>query len=102
MQGLTSEINTNAEKILEIDRKIERLINALSESSDVSGTYISRQIDRLHKEREEILSRPADTEADYFRIEFQKLTFEEKKTVASEFIEKILLEGNNVNIVWKT
>lgn len=99
---ITSEINTNAEKILEIDRKIERLINALSESSDVSGTYISRQIDRLHKEREEILSRPADTEADYFRIEFQKLTFEEKKTVASEFIEKILLEGNNVNIVWKT
>ncbi len=90
-----------ASEILEIDQKIERLVNALSESSSVSAAYISRQIDRLHKEREELLNKPAANKNELPQINFTELSFEEKKVVATEFIEKILLDGSDVNIIWK-
>lgn len=98
---MISAINERAEEILEIDKKIERLVSALSESSSVSCAYISRQIDRLHMEREEMLSRPNADKSEFFQINFQDLSFDDKKLVAAEFIEKIQLDGNNANIVWK-
>lgn len=90
-----------ADKILDIDKKIERLVNAMSESSSVSCAYISRHIERLHKEREELLNKPTAGRTDFTRINFYELSFEEKKIVAAEFIDKILLDGNDVNIIWK-
>lgn len=98
---VTPTTNVIASELLEIDKKIERLVNALSESSSVSCAYISRHIERLHKEREELLSRPTVGKAEFLQINFRELSFDEKKIVASEFIEKILLDGNNVNIIWK-
>lgn len=38
--------------ILAVEEKIQRLVSALAESSAISASYISQEIERLHKERE--------------------------------------------------
>lgn len=91
----------NAEKILAVEQKIERLVNALSESSEISAAYISKQIDKLHKERERLLAHTAPPKPKFEKIDFDAASFEEKRLIAAEFIEKILIEGKEVNIVWK-
>lgn len=91
----------SAEAVLEIERKIERLIGALAESSDVSAGYISKQIEKLHREREELLEASHFNPSAPEHLDFDKATFEEKKLIAAEFIDRILLDGNSVNIIWK-
>lgn len=91
----------SAEAVLEIERKIERLIGALAESSDVSAGYISKQIEKLHREREELLEASRFSPSAPEHLDFDKATFEEKKLIAAEFIDRILLDGNSVNIIWK-
>lgn len=91
----------SAEAVLEIERKIERLIGALAESSDVSAGYISKQIEALHREREELLKASHFNASAPEHLDFDKATFEEKKLIAAEFIDRILLDINAVNIIWK-
>ena len=88
-------------EILAIERKIERLVNALAESSEVSAGYISRQIDKLHEEREALLTRSASAASPGKRLDLDAAGFEEKKLIAAEFIDRILLEENSINIMWK-
>lgn len=90
-----------AEGILEIERKIERLVNALSESGEVAAGYISKQIEKLHKEREDLLENCTLAASVPEHLDFDKASFEEKKLIAAEFIDKVLLDGNAVNIIWK-
>ena len=90
-----------AKELLEIEQKIERLVAALAESSEVSAAYITRQIEKLHKEKEALLDKTTPTHPYVQQLDFDALSFEEKKLVASEFIERILLSEDEVNIVWK-
>lgn len=87
--------------ILEIEQKTDRLIAALAESSEISFAYINRQIEKLHKEKEAMLARAAPKTPHIRQLDFDALDFQEKKVVAAEFIEKILLIGDEVNIIWK-
>lgn len=89
------------DEILAIEKKIERLVVALSESSDVSAGYISKQIDFLHRQREELLKNSKQNKAKIEKIDFKSLDFDEKKIVVAEFIEKIELCDEKVNIIWK-
>lgn len=88
-------------EVLLIEQKIERLVGALAECSDVSAQYISKQIEVLHKQREELLKRAQHEPPDVKHLDFDALSFEEKKLIAKEFIERIEISGNNVNIIWK-
>lgn len=88
-------------EILNIEQKIERLVNAIAESSDVAISYISRQIEALHKQRDELIKQNKSQPAKTCVLDFKALTFEEKKLIAAEFINKIKIEGKNVNIIWK-
>ena len=88
-------------EILAIERRIERLVNALAESSEVSAGYISRQIDNLHEQRETLLAQTACAASFSRHLDFQAASFEEKKLIAAEFIDRILLDGSSVNIMWK-
>lgn len=91
----------NAEIILEIEKKIERLVNALAECSSISVSYISKEIDRLHKERDLIVNSNSGKGSKITNIDFINMTFEEKKFVAAQFIDRILIIGDSVEIVWK-
>ena len=90
-----------SEELLAIEQKIDRLVNALAESSAVSVPYISRQIDKLHKEREALLARNIPACSPGKRLDFDAAGFEEKKLIAAQFIDRILMEDNRVNILWK-
>ena len=94
------------EAVRAVDTKIERLIAALSESSDVTAQYIGKEIDRLDQERSKLISEQKDARrkkrtSDLADLEFQQFTFEEKKLAAACFIEKILLTGDTAEIIWR-
>ena len=88
-------------EILEAERKIERLVNALAQSSEISASYITKEIERLHKERNRLLEKPRKSGSEIRKPDFRKLDFEDKKLVAAELINRILIDGNEVNIEWK-
>lgn len=90
-----------SEEILSVEQRIERLVGALSESSEISASYISKQIDFLHKERDELLKKSKCEQKKINNLDFNTSGFEEKKVIAREFIERIVLNENNVNIIWK-
>ena len=86
---------------MEIERKIERLVNALAESGDIAVSYITKQIEVLHKQRDELMKQSRTEPAKISKLDFKSLSFDDKKLIASEFIDRILINGNNVNIKWK-
>lgn len=90
-----------AAEILRIEEKIDRLVNALSESSKVSAGYISKQIDRLHRQREELLAHAHQKPKQSNQLNFDVASFEEKKLIAAQFIDRILMDGENVEVIWK-
>lgn len=100
-EGLLPETGELSSKLLAIEQKIDRLVNALAESSDISAAYISKQIEALHKEREELVKEPVKEPQKIRRIDFNALDFGEKKMIAGEFIERIALYETRVNIIWK-
>ncbi len=93
--------HAQAEAILAVEQKIDRLVTALAESSDISAAYISKQIERLHAERERLLHTVPHPVPQPQRLDFLRASFDEKKLVAAEFIARIELEEKNVNILWK-
>lgn len=96
------EDNAQAEAILVVEQKIDRLVTALAESSEISASYISKQIEKLHAEREHLLHEVSHPAPQLLQFDFLRASFDEKKLVAAEFIERIEIEGKNVNITWKT
>ncbi len=100
-ENVCSDNQETAGAILQIEQKIERLVTALAESSEVSAAYISKQIEKLDKERERLLAESASAQPKTVRLDFASASFEEKKLIASEFIDRILLDGNSVQVIWK-
>lgn len=91
----------SAGAILELDRKIDNLVNALSEAGPGAAGYITAKIDKLHAEYERLLADAAPRQKPLKPIDFRAADFEEKKIIASEFIRRIELEGDTANIIWK-
>ena len=87
-----------AGKLAEAEEKIGRLVAALAESSAVSAAYIGREIDRLHRRKEELERRPPRR---YARLRFGPLTPEEKRLVAGEFLDRIEIDGEEAVLRWR-
>lgn len=87
-----------------LDMKIERLVAALSESSEISMPYINQEIARLDEMRKRLNAdreiarkrRPAGS-----ALDFARLSLEEKQLTAGFFIEKILLSGETAEVLWR-
>ena len=94
-------VRESASEVLALDQKIVRLVTALAESSEISAAYISKEIERLHKQREEIIASASEKRLLPTQLDFEAASFEEKKMIAAEFIDRILLNQNRVNIIWK-
>ena len=95
--------NEAAKEVQQIEERIERLVTALSESSAVSVVYINSQIEKLHNQRKKLLTNLErnSVNAPKSHLDFKNTTFEEKQLVAREFIEKILLRDDEVDVIWK-
>ncbi len=90
-----------AAELIAIEQKISRLVEALSESSKTAAPYIIAQIDAFDKERERLLKNSQKGNRPIKQIDFFALSFDEKKIIASNFIERILIHKGNVNIIWQ-
>ena len=51
-------------------------------------------------ELEQLLRAPTRS-APLRRFDFQRASFDEKKLIAAEFVERIMLDGERVHIIWK-
>ena len=82
-----AEDQETAQALAQIDQKIERLISALAESSELTMPYINRTIEKLEKQRGELLERQSKLHkaprAKPEHLRFGPLTFEQKKQVAA-------------------
>ena len=101
----TPSENKQKIEIEKIDQKIEKLIASLIEASDISMKYINGEIEKLDKKRNELLknlSYPKTEAPNKFKdVIFDQLSFEEKKIVVNQFIEKIMVFEDEIEIVWK-
>ena len=92
-----------ARALEDIDGKIDRLMAALAESSDLTMPYINRTVARLEARRRELLERQARLRGrprPARRLEFSPLTFAQKKLVAARFIREIRLSGDRAEVIW--
>ncbi|MBP1736565.1 MAG: hin 2 [Oscillospiraceae bacterium] len=94
-----------AEQLAKIERKIQRLIHALSEGSDVTIRYINRQIERLEQEKNQLIDAGAAgrqaVSPGSEQIRFCELTMPQKKLVAARFIERVELAGEQATVKWR-
>ena len=95
------------DEIKETDRKIERLLTALSEGSSVSIKYINREIERLESHKQKIIEKNrkngkfSNAKKVIYKMRFCEFDFEEKKKAAKELIDRIEINEKEVNILWK-
>ena len=90
-------------KLDELDRRADRLMDAFAESEDMSNAYLQRALARLEKERKQLLEerkREATRPSLPDRLVFRELSFEEKKAVAAQFIERIEVSENSAEVKW--
>ncbi|WP_312642539.1 recombinase family protein [Hydrogenoanaerobacterium sp.] len=89
-----------------IEDKIERLLSALTEANHVSMKYINKELGKLDTQKKELLKSLTEQAVRGMKHElkdivFSQLDFEEKKVVAARLIEKVILHGEDIEIVWK-
>ena len=88
----------------EIEKKINRLIDALAQSDAVSVSYINNAIKCRDEQRSELLEQFAkgkiSARSETRRLQFEPLEFEQKKLVAEQFIWEIRLSDDAVNVMW--
>lgn len=95
----------HADAMAGIEAKINRLLAALAESNNISASYLNREITRLDTEKRRLLGEQAGppkrkAERRLLSLEFDSLSFSERKLVAAQFLDRILLRGDNAEIFW--
>lgn len=100
----SSEGQELAQELAAIDQKIERLMSALIESSDLSMPYVNRTISRLEEQRQTLLDEQAKRQTKprpkLKHLKFEPLEFEQKKLVAAQFIQEIRLADDTATVLW--
>ncbi len=79
-------------------------MDAFAGDESLSSAYLQRALARIEEEREQLLKeRNRDASRPVFqgKIIFRTLPLNEKKTIAKQFIRKIQLSENDVEINWK-
>lgn len=87
----------------ELDRKADRIISAFTESCELTTAYLNRAVTKIEAERKALLAemqRRSECITLPERLTFSALSFEDKKTVAAQFISRINISGENVEICW--
>lgn len=99
--------NTAKMQLAEIEERIANLTENLSKvkASQITIDLISQEVEKLNADRAHILDEIARQtqrkKVIYEKIDFPCLDFEEKKIVAKNYIEKVILTEDECQIVWK-
>lgn len=93
-----------AQQLSELDRRADRLVDAFAQSDEMEQSYLHRALGRLERERQSLLEagkresgRPVPPDL----LAFDQLSFEEKKRVAAQYIERIEVKGGDAEMIWK-
>lgn len=103
---MTDQTVDNDKKIrlAEIEEKIDRLIQSISEASDITMKYLNREIEKLDTEKKQIMGNLDGHSQKKNRIKpivFSELDFEGKKQIAQNYVKKILVYKDKMDIIWK-
>ncbi len=89
----------------ELEQKSERLIAALTESNDLTMSYLNRAVEKLEVQRKKLLEQEERIRTKPchrpYRLKFASLSFVQKKIVAAQFIQEIRLFEKNAEVFWK-
>ena len=91
------------QRMMELDRRAERLMDAFAESEDLPARYLQTALGKIEKERESLRQaqrREAARVPLPEKLVFGELSFEEKKVVAAQFIRRIEVAEDSVEIIW--
>ena len=97
------EKDSYTEKLAEIDRRADRLLDAFAASEKMDSAALARALDRLDKEREHLLEarkRERTRVPMPEKLVFSDLSLEEKKLVAAQFIERIEVGEDSAEVKW--
>lgn len=90
-------------ELAKIEEQIDRLIKSISDASAVTMKYINSEIEKLDKKKNainKILTKKGKAKK-IEPISFKKLTFNEKKKVVQNYIERIYVYDDKIDIKWK-
>ena len=97
------EEDSYTRRLLELDRRAERLMDAFAESEDLPAAYLQKALGKIEKEREALRQaqrREAGRVPLLEKLVFSELSFEEKKAVAAQFIRRIEVAEDSAEIIW--
>lgn len=92
-------------ELAKIDEQIEKLVKCIAESTEITISYLNRQIEKLDAERRKITdSIKSEQKHKKFQtnnIIFKNLDNWQKHQIAEAFISKILTGKDSLEIIWK-
>lgn len=92
-------------ELTKIEEKIEKLVGCIAESTEITISYLNKEIEKLDAQRRKILnsmtSKQKNEKYQLGNIVFKNLDNMQKHQTAEAFIEKILVDIDSLEIVWK-
>jgi len=98
-------------KLIEIDNQIDNMINQIAEGNDIVIKYINQKIKQLDSEKNEIIEEIKNSASNYNIVDYNKtfedirnwdkLPLENKKDICREYIDKVFIEDDKIEIKWK-
>lgn len=102
-EPIAPEQDEIAEQLQELDRRADRLMDAFAQNPDLTPSYLQRALSRIEDERAKLLAerkREQNRPALMGKLRFDDLSFEDKKTVAAQFVRRIEIDGDDVEVLW--
>ena len=102
-QSEVQEDATFAKKLANIDRKADRLMDAFAESPDLPTSYLKRSLEHLEQQRSALVEaqkREVKKLSMPEVIDFDRLSFAEKKAVAAQLIRRIDVCEDSATFTW--
>lgn len=99
--------STDEEKkmqIIKIEEKIDRLVQAIGEATQTTMQYINTEIEKMDRRKKDLLNMLEKQNTARRKIDpiiFKDLSFEKKKRVAQNYIEKVNIYHDKIDIIWK-
>ena len=100
-------------QIIEIDNKINNLLEQIADGNDTIKKYANKMINDLDKQKQDLLEQLKKEELAINKNskismkdiivkleDFDNLSFDEKKHICRYFISKILITNTKVKIIW--
>ena len=106
------ELNSIKIKISKIDEQIENLINQVINSSAITTQYLNQAVEKKHGEKKILIDKindiqlktnrtnETDIDVDSIIDNWSNYDLETKKSIAKKIVEKIIVDGEEVNIVF--